>query len=154
MDEWINKHPEGFVLLLIAYVVALWFLIAYIIATVGGWRWLALRFRLQGDFNGPRWSWQSAKMRGLSNYNNCLIVGADGAGLYVATLLIFRFAHPALYIPWAEITVQPYEGLLRRFLGGLSELRLGRTEQIPFRINPTLVGRLREVAGTSWPGAR
>jgi len=151
MQDWIHQHPAGFVLLLIAYIVALWLLIAYIIASLGGWRVLALRFRLQGDFSGTRWTWQSAMMRGFSNYNNCLIVGADNAGLFLKTIFLFRLAHPALYIPWAEVTVQPYEGRLGRFWGRLTELRLGRTEQIPLRINLKLAGCLKEAAGASWP---
>ncbi len=151
MQDWISHHPTGFVLLLLAYVVALWLLVAYLIATFGGWRSLALRFGLQGDFNGSRWSWQSAQMRGVSNYNNCLIVGADNAGLFLATVFMFRFAHPALYVPWAEITMQPYERLWGSFWGKLTELRLGRTEQIPLRINSTLASRLQQAAGASWP---
>ena len=43
-------------------------------------------------------------MRGLAHYRNCLVIGANPAGLYLAVFLPFRVAHPPLFIPWNEVT--------------------------------------------------
>jgi hypothetical protein len=75
MNPWIKAHPDGFLLILFCFIAGLWILIMYFIASFGGWKTLAERFRLQGDFTGQRRSWQSAQMRGSAAYNNCLVVG-------------------------------------------------------------------------------
>jgi hypothetical protein len=151
MQMWINHHPAAFILLVVTYSVGLWTGVMYLTARFGGWSTLAARFRLQDDFSGQRWSGQSARLRGISSYNNCLIVGADQAGLFVRPLFPFRVAHPPLFVPWSEITLHPPRLLWGRYWSRLRELHLGQTEQVPFRITTTLAARLQQAAGTSWP---
>ncbi len=44
-------------------------------------------------------------MRWIAGYRNCLTVGCNHEGLYLATMPPFQFRHPPLLIPWDEITV-------------------------------------------------
>ncbi len=67
---------------------------------------LARRFRANEPFYGETWGWQSARFRGWCSYNNCLTVGANQEGLYLAVMLPFRLFLPPLLIPWQEIEVE------------------------------------------------
>jgi len=110
--EW---HPEagiGFV----AFFVVVWCGVSVLIGIVGGWRRLAETYRAQGDFDGPRWRFTSARMRFSVNYNGCLILGANAGGLYMATLLLFRLGHPALFVPWSDVGVVERSGLVFKYL--------------------------------------
>ena len=148
MQHWMNQNQLLIVILGVLGFVVWWIFVLNMIALMSGWKRLAQRFRAQMEFPGEKWSWQSAQMRFRANYNNCLTVGADQADLFVRPAGFFRVGHPALSIPWLEITAQPG----RVFFMPVVELRLGRTEQIPFRIRPSLADRLASAAGPSWPG--
>lgn len=145
MNDWIKQY---FPFIFPFYFAALYILVMYWIALVGGWRLLAKRFRLQGTFAGERWTGQSAAMRWLTRYNRVLTVGADGAGLYMAPFILFRAWHPPLFVPWSEITdVRETQFLFSKFV----VMRLGRVEEIPFRITASLAAQIRAAAGSEWP---
>jgi hypothetical protein len=146
MHEWLDKN---FAYIFPVYLVTMWIIVGYVIALAGGWRLLAQRFRIQGDFLGQKWTMQSARMRTLANYNNVLTVGADNAGLFIVPFFLFRAWHAPLYIPWVEITVR---NKTRLYFFRFVELRLGRSEQIPFTINARLAARIEAAAGPGWPG--
>src|SRR5437899_7833997 len=143
--QWLGKN---FAYIFPAYLVTMWIIVGYVIALAGGWRLLAQRFRIQGDFLGQKWTMQSARMRTLANYNNVLTIGADNTGLFIVPFFLFRAWHAPLYIPWVEITARNKTRLFFRFV----ELRLGRSEQIPFTINAKLAARIGAAAGPGWPG--
>ena len=97
---------------------------------------------------GEKWTMQSARMRWLTQYNNVLTIGADSAGLYMSPFVLFRIWHPALFVPWSEITdVRETQFLFIKFV----EMRLGRVEEIPFRIRASLAAKIRAAAGPEWP---
>lgn len=90
---------------------------------------------------------QSAGMRALSHYGNCLTIGADVTGLYMSAINDFIVWHPPLFIPWSEISVEQKKLLSSRSL----EFRLGRTEKICFKVSDTLGAKLEAAAGPKWP---
>ncbi|HET9282967.1 MAG TPA: hypothetical protein VFR24_13495 [Candidatus Angelobacter sp.] len=146
MQEWINQH---FYLVGPLFFIGLWILVAYFIALLSGWRLLAKRFRMQGTFPGQKWHMQNARML-LTNYGNSLTVGADETGLFVVPFILFRAWHPALFIPWTEITAQNKTALIFfKFV----ELRLGSSESVPFKISAGLAAKLQAAAGPAWPTA-
>ena len=91
---------------------------------------------------------QSAVMLGRTNYNNVLTIGADNTGLFMVPLILFRAGHPALFVPWSEITIL---GESRWFFFKFFDLRLGRVKKIPFRIKASLAAKIQAAAGQSWP---
>jgi len=137
MQELLGKY---FVYLFPLFFIANWLLIMYVIALVGGWRLLTGRFRAQGPFTGPKWNMQAARMRFFCSYNNCLTVGADSSGLFVVPMLLFRIWHPPLLVPWSEITFERKKVL---FFFNYLELRLGRSERVPFTVSAKLGARNR-----------
>jgi hypothetical protein len=81
--------------------VALWVLVSAVISYIGGWNTLAKRFRFRMPFLGEKWGGQSGRMRWIAGYGNCLTLGCNPQGLYLAIMPLFRFRHPPLLIPSA-----------------------------------------------------
>jgi hypothetical protein len=146
MRDFVTDHPLLFAAGLLLVIYVFWVLVVILISVGSGWRALASRFRVQQSFTGPRWRWQSARMRRVASYNGSLTVGGDTMGLFLAVMSLFRPGHPALFIPWTEITVrrqpwQPNEPVV---------IVLGSSEQISFRIVGTLASKLQANAGSFW----
>ena len=143
-----GAHPFLFTVLLgVCLCVAFLFSVSYIISYTGGWASLARAYACSNGFSGDRWPFQSGWMRGIAGYSNCLTIGANPEGLYLSITLFPRIGHPALFIPWREISVTRKKVLwLERI-----QLRLGRELSIPLQVSERLASRLKESAGTSWP---
>ncbi|NOK37493.1 hypothetical protein HMI49_30285 [Corallococcus exercitus] len=77
-------------------------LFSFTLSWMGGWSRLARDYRLDRGGGFPCRYFVSGGL-GLVNYRNCLIVGGDARGLYLAVLLPFRVGHPPLCIPWADL---------------------------------------------------
>ena len=147
MNDWVTDHPEAVVVLALLWFGAIWTSVSFGIAKLGGWRLLAQRFRFDGMFTGTVWRWQSGAFRRIASYNGALIIGANESGIMLTTMFFFRLGHPALFIPWSEITVQERISLF----GTLVDLKLGLVEQVPFTIRQELGVKLRNAAGSAWP---
>ena len=83
----------------------------------------------------------------MVGYNRCLTVGATEQGLYLAMNPLFRLGHPALFIPWSEVSVTTQKLL---FFPG-TRFQLGRENPVPLWVRKTLAERLKTAAGTGWP---
>jgi hypothetical protein len=142
------SRSSAWLFLFPVFFIAAWALLSWLVGLISGWTVLAKRFRHDRSFYDEMWGFQSAKMRFNVHYGNCLSIGADVSGLYLAVFPIFRIGHPPLLIPWAEISVsQGDSGLVFK----KRELHLGRQEAIPFRISKSLAGKVRGAAGNAWP---
>jgi len=139
-----NINPAFFGILSIVAVSVVTF---YFISHVGGWASLADTYRITEPFSGRKWKFQCGQLRYWTQYNNCLIVGADPRGLYLSILWPLRIAHPPLFIPWRDISRSSGKFLWAKYV----ELRLGREGAIPFRISYPLAQKLEDAAGTGWP---
>jgi hypothetical protein len=112
-----------------------------------GWSVLAARSPFSGSaFQGLTWRFQSARMRYMGNYNNCLTVGANTEGLYLKCPF-FMAGHPALFIPWEEVSYSEGKVMWQPVI----RFQLGREAQIPFAVRSTLAEHIREAAGSHWP---
>ena len=80
-------------------------------------------------------------------YGNCLTVGSSPHGLYLAMMLLFRFGHPPLLIPWDEITVSRQTFVFFRFV----RFGLGRELDIPLCLRAQLADKLKNASGNRWP---
>jgi hypothetical protein len=144
MQPWIDTHPLLFGLLDFSF---LYITVSIVISYVRGWASLSKRFRFRGQFSGNRWRWQSGHMRWIAAYGNCLTVGANINGLYLATSPLFRLAHPPLLIPWNEVA----HSKRRMLFFPMVRFELGREIAIPFWVRETLAERLKNDAGKAWP---
>jgi hypothetical protein len=141
-------HPFLFSLLLGLCVCAAFLIsVSYTISYIGGWASLARHYACSDGFSGRRWSFESGRMRGIAGYSHCLTMGANSAGLYLSITLPPRIGHPALFIPWSEISVTRKKVLWFKRV----QLRLGSDLSIPLQISEYLANKLKQSAGTSWP---
>lgn len=106
MHDFGNNHPLISALGFVFYFVCLWCAVGFLLAFLGGWRTLAKRFRCTSPFSGSTWGAQSGFMRWMVGYGRCLAVGADATGLFLRTMLLFQAGHPALFVPWDEVSIQ------------------------------------------------
>jgi len=151
MQDWTNQHQTAFWLLVFPlFFGALWCVVCALLSYIGGWATLANQFRWQSAFVGDRWRFQSGQMRWNVNYGNCLTVGGNPQGLYLAVLPLFRFRQPPLLIPWEEVTVTRRRFLLLQWV----RFELGNELHIPLSIRPKLAERLQFAAGDRWPVER
>jgi hypothetical protein len=70
---------------------------------------------------------QSGQMRWCTNYNHVLTLGVSQEGLYLSSMIFFRFLHSPLLLPWKEIRVRRSKGWLFDYV----ILTLGRELSIP-----------------------
>jgi hypothetical protein len=137
MQPWVDRHPLLFVVLNISLVYVT---VSIVISYVGGWASLAKRFRFRGEFPGSRWRGQSGQMRWIAGYRNCLTVGANKNGLYLATFPFFPLGHPPLLIPWSEVS----HSKRRMLFVPMVRFELGREIAVPFWVRETLAERFEK----------
>lgn len=134
ITEWLHHHPELIGILAGAAGIASLFLVP----RMTGWSILAEVYPASGSCTGSKWRFQSAAMRWGTHYGNALTIGADQQYLWISVFFPIRFGHPALMIPWSEVSAAKVEGLLSRYV----ELRFLRAPAIPFRISERLARQL------------
>jgi hypothetical protein len=135
------------VLLIALLFLLLWIGVITGIGFLSGWQRLATRYRAEREFHGKRWRFQSGRMRWGMGYNNCLTAGADGLGLYLSLLFLFRAGHPPLFVRWQDLNVAPVKGLF--FRGYKIEFR--SEPGLSLSVSERLGDRLRAEAGHAWP---
>jgi hypothetical protein len=141
--DWLNgllpwEAGAGIVLIFLAAATV----VTFCVSLWSGWRLLSERYRSEREFAGERWRFQSGRMRWGCGYNNCLTLGANAEGLYMAVLPVILPWHPPLFIPWIEITTREE----RRWWGYATVFTLGREMQIPLRVLKRVGDELRRDA--------
>lgn len=127
------------ILTVLLLVLLFWVGLIHALAYLSGWRRLAAAYPSPRQVDG-RTVWMGSVALGTwCGYSNCVILTANHAGLRMALWLPFRFGHPPIFLPWAEM-----QASVSRFLWvKLLKLRLDRSSvQVQIPIN--LVSQLRE----------
>jgi len=110
--------PVWLIPLFVAFFASVWTGILTLASRMGGWARLASAYRCDGRFDGFRMRFASGEFRGGAflglpcNYGGCLTLGSNRDGMYLAVLLPFRPGHPALFIPWRDVTARVERGWL------------------------------------------
>ncbi|MGH9573225.1 MAG: hypothetical protein ACRD40_06815 [Candidatus Acidiferrales bacterium] len=145
-----TSGPQGgaLVALFILLFVFCWIVTGMLVSRMTGWHRLAERFSLDGEFPAERWRFKSATARYGSNYNNCLTIAANPMGLYMAMLPPFLIGHPALLIPWNEISISRKKVLFWNVV----QFQIGRETPVTFGFREDFAQQIRRAAGASWPG--
>ena len=141
MDE-----PLIAVLVLLSFPVA-WMIMLPLMARVGGWARLAEHYEARDDFEGQRWRFESARFNRRVNYGGCLTFGANARGLHLSTWILFRPGHPALFIPWSDVTMKKTTYWMFPYV----ELSFRRAPERPLLIRQKLGQHLATAAGLPWP---
>jgi hypothetical protein len=131
---------------LVAFAVAMWTGVGYLIGVVSGWQELARSYRC-ARLKRPRWKYQSGQMRLLMNAHNVLVVDVDTQGLYLATILLFRVGFPPVRIPWQDVSVKPGKLFFWRY----AEFRFRQAPAVYLQLPVKLADEMAANAGDSWP---
>jgi hypothetical protein len=118
----------------------LWCAASFGVSFLGGWFFLARRYRFDQEFLGKRWRRRSGGMEfmGRAHYTNCLTLGSDSKGLFLSVLFLFRVGHPPRFVPWSEINATTYRFLFLPFV----RLRLQRDPSISLWLTKRLATAL------------
>ena len=138
-------NPQIFFLIF----VCLWFAVSFVIAQLSGWAQLSRYYRSETQFEGEPWKFRSCQARWMTHYNNCITVGANAQGLYVAIFLLFRSGHPPLLVPWHNITVRRGKTLFWDW----TEFRFEQTPGVWLKFYGGLGEEICRAAGPAWPGS-
>ena len=123
----------------IVFFIMVWMAVCKLISAVGGWNILSRDYRANSAFDGKKIWLKSVGLRRWTNYNNCITVGGDKYGLYLAVLPIFRVGHPPLFFPWADIST---EAGSRRFFGEFVRLKFTKQPDVPVILSQKLAARI------------
>jgi len=104
-------------LLFVVCFPLMWCAVLWINSQIGGWSRLAKRYRSSEEPNGKTFHSVQGQV-GIVSYRAALECTANEKGLFIRPWAIFRFAHPLLFIPWAEM-----HGVKRTSLLWLSVVR-------------------------------
>ena len=123
----------------ILFFIIVWMVVCKLISAVGGWKILSRDYRANSEFDGKKMWFKSIGLRRGVNYNNCITVGADKYGLYLAVFPIFRIGHPPLFFPWADIST---EAGTRRFFGEFVKFTFNKQPEVPVILSQKLAARI------------
>lgn len=104
-------------------------LVFFIISKMSGWSRLAEAYRFDGDFEGTRFNFVSARV-GIMNFNNIIFLRTSARGFYVSVPFPFKVFSPPLVIPWDDIIVEGVTGLLKNLI----VLRFRRRDEVKFSL--------------------
>jgi len=139
-----NLTPYFILLAVIASYVILWCGIMAVAARMSGWIALAQKYRTTGPFTGSCWHFQHAQMRWLTNYSGVLTIGANGDGLYLSPMLLFRFGHARLFIPWTDMRMEMKKSF---WSGQHMEIRFPEMPGLVIRLTDKLARKIAAVVG-------
>ena len=106
-------------------------------AKQSGWKELAEHYTTS-CVECLQWKFVSARIgrNGRSTaYRAALNLGATRAGVYMSVFPLFRIGHPALFIPWRDLSVAVHEGIL------------GQQYEFHFRASPSVFLRIGKGLG-------
>jgi hypothetical protein len=146
-QQFVDQHPALFAAIFPFYFIGLWLLVSTLTSLLGGWFSLAKLYRTRIPFKAVKFRLWTCQMRWRTHYSNVITTGANQEGLYLASMFLFRFMHPPLFVPWTEVKVQRTKGWLFEYV----TFTLGRELAIPMRIRRKPAERLRTMAGDGWP---
>lgn len=120
-----QPFPVWIFVLFPVFFAAVWLFVTGILASMGGWSELARHYRDPGEaprgdsvvLSGASVSLRRGRIPLPANYNRCVTLALSGTGLHLRVMAVFRFRHPPLLIPWAQVEcVEPATILLFRIL--------------------------------------
>ena len=104
-----------------------------VLARIAGWSNLAVRLRARGVPRGESLRFVTGSLGSLNfpiKYKNCLRLILNDKGFYLSLMYPFKFASPALFVPWAQVESCAVEQVFStqisslRFRGQWSGLKL------------------------------
>jgi hypothetical protein len=121
-----------------------WFGVSQMLASLSGWRELAVSYAAKSHVNGRAKS--TGGRVGSVAYNGCLRVGVDPAGLSVCVFLPFRPGHSPLLIPWSHVSADMHSDAGQ----AVCRLRFRAASDVPLEIPRAIAIWLNQEAPRSF----
>ena len=126
--------------------VCLWIIVSALISYLGGWWALSQYYLSKPHSVRKKWLFQSAAMRFMTSYGNCLNVGVTDRGLLLSVLFLFRFGHPPLLIPWEDIKLEKYSSWMMKGV----RLNFSKVPNVPLYLREKLVRKINDEIDGKW----
>ncbi len=90
-----------------ALFIAIWLSMLFLVSRFGGWGKLYKAYKFPERIGNPFLvkSFQSIQL-GISNYNGIMTLSYYPEGLGMEVMILFRFQHPKILIPWKDIKLK------------------------------------------------
>ncbi len=90
-----------------ALFIVIWLIMLYLVSHFGGWRKLHKAYQFPSRIGNPFLvkTFQSIQL-GMSNYNGIMKLSYYPEGLGMEVMILFRFQHPKILIPWKDIKLK------------------------------------------------
>ncbi|HSZ51754.1 MAG TPA: hypothetical protein VK801_09310 [Caulobacteraceae bacterium] len=138
----VNAPPPGFFLFLPLSLIAIWLFVVAILSLMSGWLDLMSRFPDRPEAALARLDFQSGMMGAGVRMGGILTLTACPSGLRVAIWRLFGpFCRP-FFVPWREITAEPFTLLLTPMI----RLRFGNPPVGVLSLRARIWERLSEAA--------
>lgn len=140
----LTPYPRSMETLLKSFFfIGVWTAISYGIALTAGWNVLADHYLHKSDFQGERFRFKSGYI-GKASYGGTLMLGTSPLGFYLATFWMFRCGHPALLIPWEDITVN----LKKQWIISTVQFEFSKTPGISLNLPKGLAKKIAKASGS------
>lgn len=131
--------PESVIgVLIFAAFCGFWCMISTLVARMGGWSALAKKYAVTIVPTGTMYRWQSLGIGRATSYNNAMNIVISSRGLCLFPMIIFRFGHHPILIPWADIRIETEQS----FFGSTVSLHINNAENSVIRLSESLSKKL------------
>jgi hypothetical protein len=107
-----SSNSETFFIIFIISLCSLlfafiWLIMLFLVSYFGGWNKLYQKYKFPDRIKNPikTKSFQSIQL-GMSNYNGIMKLSYYPEGIGLEVMILFRFRHPKLFIPWKDIRLK------------------------------------------------
>ena len=123
-----------------ASFILFWILISYLIALVSGWRKLAEYYkRPEGMLLTGAKGMLTSLYLNKSSYSKSVFIRVDDIGMHLSVIILFRFGHPPLFIPWSDIKIEEKPAF---FSGKLYYIFTAKAPSISISLNKSAIEKL------------
>ena len=84
------------------FFIGLWCGVCLLLARIGGWSALAIRFRAVEEPAGEKFRFCSVKI-GMALYRSAVTAIKSETGLHLSLIALLRVGHSPILIPWSEM---------------------------------------------------
>lgn len=125
---------------------SIWIIVSALISYLGGWWLLSQYYQSRPSNIRKKWFFQTAAMRFMTGYGNCLNIGVTDQGLSLSVLFIFRFGHPPLLIPWEDIRVEKFNSWMMKGV----KLTFNKVPNVPLILRKRLARNINDEIDGKW----
>jgi hypothetical protein len=131
-------------LLFPVFFIGMWLFVSVLLSVLSGWRSLARSYPALVPPEGQSF-WFRTGSFGSTNYSSCLHFTSGRAGLFLSVFLLFRPAHPPVFVPWSDVSVVFRRGWLLRY----ADFQFSKQPHVRMRLTRSLGEKILAAGGNA-----